>query len=193
MTKTLLFDSVRAAQEVAYSLAGHWDQCNGVILVQVDQAALKLTTELLETGYCEMGKSCSQSESALYLLDDTSLLVASFAELSVTGRKASFQPELNDEDTSSNISASAQADFENYGHTDYFEVKFDNIFDYDLSDLLDFDEDQQNYLTTALQLEGYEEIALWVKVDIGKAKTVYKQLERELGGANEIAEIDWDG
>jgi hypothetical protein len=142
-----------------------------------------------------MGKSCSQSESALYLLDDTSLLVASFAELSVTGRKASFQPELNDEDTSSNISASAQAqaDFENYGHTDYFEVEFDNIFDYDLSDLLDFDEDQQHYLTTALQLEGYEEIALWVKVDIGKAKTVYKQLERELGGANEIAEIDWDG
>jgi DNA-binding transcriptional ArsR family regulator len=53
----ILFNSVEVAQEVAYSLRGEWDGCNGVEIPDFDPAALKTAASLAEGQWCEVGDS----------------------------------------------------------------------------------------------------------------------------------------
>lgn len=83
----------------------------------------------------------------------------------------------------------AKSHFKNYGHTDYLQNNIENTLKYDLPNL---DEFQLDYLKTALKLEGHQEAAGWVKVDVLKAKKVYWQLCGEWGPAKETAEVDFE-
>jgi len=55
---SFLFNSVKAAQEVAYALRGRWDGYNGVNFLAHDYVALRLATALCNTEYCEVGNKC---------------------------------------------------------------------------------------------------------------------------------------
>lgn len=59
MKITLLFESVNAAQEVAYMLQAQWDECNGVIISNIDSFALETAVGLANTVYCNVGECCS--------------------------------------------------------------------------------------------------------------------------------------
>ncbi len=54
----ILFDSVKAAQEVAHALRGQWDGCNGVEFLVHDYLALKLAADLCSAEYCAFGDDC---------------------------------------------------------------------------------------------------------------------------------------
>jgi len=73
-----LFESVKAAQEVAYALRGNWDSCNGVELMACDNSALKFAVALCNAEYCEVGNACN-------ILDDIreskSVLMIGFSDL----------------------------------------------------------------------------------------------------------------
>ena len=56
-SETILFDSVEAAQEVAYVLRGTWDGCNGVELSEIDWQALKTSASLVDGQWCAVGDS----------------------------------------------------------------------------------------------------------------------------------------
>ena len=57
-SETILFDSVEAAYEVAYSLQGEWDGCNGVeVSAPPDWQALKTATSLARGQWCLVGHS----------------------------------------------------------------------------------------------------------------------------------------
>lgn len=73
METTLLFDSITAAQEVAYMLQAQWDECNQVIISNFDSFALETAVSLADTAYCKVGESCS--------------IVLGCAELCSSGRK----------------------------------------------------------------------------------------------------------
>ena len=53
-----LFNSVEAAQEVAYALRGKWDGCNGVEFLIHDYLALQLAADLCNAEYCAVGSGC---------------------------------------------------------------------------------------------------------------------------------------
>ena len=61
---SFLFNSIKAAQDVAYALRGAWDGCNGVELLAHDHLALKLAAALCDAEYCAAGSSC-------HILDNT--------------------------------------------------------------------------------------------------------------------------
>lgn len=55
-----LFDSIKAAQEVAFSLRGNWDGCNCIEFnKQSDNAALKLAANICNAEYCQAGEACN--------------------------------------------------------------------------------------------------------------------------------------
>lgn len=54
----LLFDSVQAAQEVAYMLYGQWDGCNGVIISKVDITAVQVAANLVDAKWCLSKEKC---------------------------------------------------------------------------------------------------------------------------------------
>lgn len=57
---TFVFDSVKAAQEVAYMLRGNWDGCNSIELTnQSDKTALKLAASICSAQYCQAEKTCN--------------------------------------------------------------------------------------------------------------------------------------
>ena len=68
MKTTLLFNSVQAAQEVAYTLRAEWDGLNCVILYKVDRAALETAIALAQAEYCTEGKVCNIEITADKLL-----------------------------------------------------------------------------------------------------------------------------
>ena len=54
----LLFDSIVAAQEVAFMLSGKWDGCNGVVMAsKCDEVAVNTATSLIEASWCYQGAS----------------------------------------------------------------------------------------------------------------------------------------
>lgn len=53
----LLFDSIAAAQEVAYMLQGEWDGCNGVLMSKCDEVAINTAASLMEAAWCYQGAS----------------------------------------------------------------------------------------------------------------------------------------
>jgi DNA-binding transcriptional ArsR family regulator len=54
---TILFDSVEAAQEVAYTLRAQWDSFNGVEISSIDWVALETATNLVKGQWCRVGDS----------------------------------------------------------------------------------------------------------------------------------------
>ena len=48
----LLFDSLYAAQEIAFILGGEWDGCNGVILLKKDELAVNTAAKLVGAQWC---------------------------------------------------------------------------------------------------------------------------------------------
>lgn len=55
----LLFDSIQAAQEIAYMLYGQWDGCNGVIISsKVDMAAIQFAANLVDAKWCLSKEQC---------------------------------------------------------------------------------------------------------------------------------------
>ncbi len=52
-----LFDSVFAAQEVAYSLRAHWDGCTGVKIPDLELEAFRAATSLASGQWCNVGDS----------------------------------------------------------------------------------------------------------------------------------------
>lgn len=54
----ILFDSKKAAKEVAWTIRAEWDGLNGVIMEQGDRAALETATALVGAEYCQEGKHC---------------------------------------------------------------------------------------------------------------------------------------
>jgi len=73
----LLFNSIKAAQEVAYILRGNWDSCNGVEFLAHDFYALKLATALCNAEYCEVGNVCNISDD---VLESKSVLMIGFSD-----------------------------------------------------------------------------------------------------------------
>jgi hypothetical protein len=57
LSKVILFDSLEAAQEVAYAIRGDWDGCNGVEITDFDSASLELAASLAGAQWCEVGDS----------------------------------------------------------------------------------------------------------------------------------------
>ena len=55
----LLFDSADAAQNVAFTLGGRWDECNSVVLPTADEVAISTAASLVEAKWCYSGKSCT--------------------------------------------------------------------------------------------------------------------------------------
>lgn len=53
----LLFDSIAAAQEVAYMLQGEWDGCNGVLMTLCDEIAINTAASLMLAAWCYQGAS----------------------------------------------------------------------------------------------------------------------------------------
>ncbi|MEH2118186.1 pentapeptide repeat-containing protein [Nostoc sp.] len=53
----LLFDSIAAANEIAFILNGQWDGCNGVIIAKCDEVAVNTAAKLLEATWCYQGAS----------------------------------------------------------------------------------------------------------------------------------------
>jgi uncharacterized protein YjbI with pentapeptide repeats len=53
----LLFDSITAAQNIAYMLNGQWDECNGVIIAKCDEVAVNTAAALMEASWCYQGAS----------------------------------------------------------------------------------------------------------------------------------------
>lgn len=51
----LLFDSIAAAQEVAFMLQGEWDGCNGVLMTKCDGVAVNTAASLMEAAWCYQG------------------------------------------------------------------------------------------------------------------------------------------
>ncbi|MBD2770594.1 pentapeptide repeat-containing protein [Iningainema sp. BLCCT55] len=51
----LLFDSIAAAQEVAFMLQGEWDGCNGVLMTKCDGVAVNTAASLMEAEWCYQG------------------------------------------------------------------------------------------------------------------------------------------
>ncbi|MFQ4141447.1 pentapeptide repeat-containing protein [Chlorogloeopsis sp. ULAP02] len=51
----LLFDSIAAANEIAFMLKGDWDGCNGVIVSKCDEVAINTATNLMEATWCYQG------------------------------------------------------------------------------------------------------------------------------------------
>jgi uncharacterized protein YjbI with pentapeptide repeats len=51
----LLFDSIAAANEIAFMLKGEWDGCNGVVMSKCDEVALNTAATLMDTGWCYQG------------------------------------------------------------------------------------------------------------------------------------------
>ena len=52
---TILFDSIEAAQEIAFMLGAQWDNCNGVILTKYDEVAVNTAAKLYNSSWCETG------------------------------------------------------------------------------------------------------------------------------------------
>ncbi len=53
-----LFDSIEAAQEMAYMLQAEWDGCNGIVLSQIDDAAIETAAGLCSTVWCQPFDKC---------------------------------------------------------------------------------------------------------------------------------------
>jgi len=53
-----LFDSIEAAQEMAYMLQAEWDGCNGILLSQIDDAAIETAAGLCRTDWCRPFDKC---------------------------------------------------------------------------------------------------------------------------------------
>ncbi|MDM9383729.1 pentapeptide repeat-containing protein [Chlorogloeopsis sp. ULAP01] len=51
----LLFDSIAAANEVAFMLKGEWDGCNGAIVSKCDEVAINTAATLMEAAWCYQG------------------------------------------------------------------------------------------------------------------------------------------
>lgn len=55
----LLFDSSRAAEDIAFMLDGQWDGCNGVVMHKCDEVAVNTAASLVEAKWCYRGASVS--------------------------------------------------------------------------------------------------------------------------------------
>ncbi len=55
---SFLFNSISAAQEVAYALRAKWDGCNGVEILTHDFNALKFAVALCNAEYCKVSSGC---------------------------------------------------------------------------------------------------------------------------------------
>jgi len=64
---TLLFNSRKAAQEVAWMLRGEWDGCNGVSFDLLDEEAIITAAALQETGWCKPGDSYRISTNICFI------------------------------------------------------------------------------------------------------------------------------
>ncbi|MBE9215849.1 pentapeptide repeat-containing protein [Plectonema cf. radiosum LEGE 06105] len=53
----LLFDSVDAANNIAFMLHGDWDGCNGILVDKVDEIAINTAANLIEAKWCFAGAS----------------------------------------------------------------------------------------------------------------------------------------
>lgn len=53
----LLFDSITAAQEIAFMLQGEWDECNGVLMSKCDELAINTAASLMAAAWCYQGTS----------------------------------------------------------------------------------------------------------------------------------------
>lgn len=53
--ETILFDSIEAAQEIAFMLGAQWDECNGVILAKYDEVAVNTAAKLHNSAWCKKG------------------------------------------------------------------------------------------------------------------------------------------
>ena len=87
-----LFDSIQAAQEMAYMLKAGWDGCNGIVLNQIDLTAIETAASLWGANWCEMFDKCQ-----LPLLEQEKLLKGykqgrrCFYNLCLIGVDLSFQ------------------------------------------------------------------------------------------------------
>lgn len=52
----ILCDCATAASEIAFMLGGQWDGCNGIVLSNPDQEAIKTAANLLGTTWCYQGE-----------------------------------------------------------------------------------------------------------------------------------------
>ncbi|WP_250123262.1 pentapeptide repeat-containing protein [Chroococcidiopsis sp. CCMEE 29] len=55
----LLFDSSVAAEDIAFMLGGHWDECNGVCVPECDEVAVNTAASLVRAKWCYGGASCA--------------------------------------------------------------------------------------------------------------------------------------
>ena len=53
----LLFDSVNAASDIAFMLNADWDGCNGVLMPNSDEIAIKSAADLMQAKWCYSGAS----------------------------------------------------------------------------------------------------------------------------------------
>ena len=52
---TILFDSIDAAQQIAFMLGAEWDKCNGVMLQKYDEIAVNTAAKLHNSSWCKSG------------------------------------------------------------------------------------------------------------------------------------------
>lgn len=52
---TILFDSINAAQAIAFMLGGEWDDCNGVLIPNYDDIAVDMAAKLHNSSWCKKG------------------------------------------------------------------------------------------------------------------------------------------
>lgn len=74
MQRTLLFDSVHSAGEIAFMLCGEWDRCNAVTFSQINcsDIAFQTALKLVSAEYCIEQEVCYLKE--LMLPSNTVLL-----------------------------------------------------------------------------------------------------------------------
>jgi hypothetical protein len=56
--RKFLFGSIEAAQEMAYMLQAEWDGCNGIVLSQIDDAAIETAAGLCRSDWCRPLDNC---------------------------------------------------------------------------------------------------------------------------------------
>ncbi len=55
ISDTILFDSINAAQEIAFMLGAEWDECNGVTISSYDEIAINTAAKLHNSSWCKTG------------------------------------------------------------------------------------------------------------------------------------------
>lgn len=75
-SSSLLFESVKAAQEVALMLQAQWDGCNCIEINGLDYPALQTAAKLANSHYCQPGDSMGLPPTELASMADLEHLTA---------------------------------------------------------------------------------------------------------------------